>query len=74
MLNGEVSGSSQTRYALDTLLSTVGVPYRILSSLQETEVTAPGRPVYLVVGPIQDPRMDRLAQETAVVLLPNPEP
>ncbi|MGE5619854.1 MAG: polysaccharide deacetylase family protein [Sphingomonadaceae bacterium] len=71
MLGGKAD-EGPARYVLETLLSTIGVPFRYLSDPRDVETGVQGRPVYLVVGPVDDSIVDRLARRTAVVALPGP--
>ncbi len=73
MLDDGTPGSGPAHYALETLLSTAGIPYGFARDLPEATDEAGARCVHLVIGPVEDPRMDGLARESAVAVLPAPQ-
>ena len=72
MLNGNAARSSQARYALEVLLSTVGVPYEFAPDLDEAVGRGSARRAFLVVGQEDTQQIGHLARLTAVVVLPSP--
>lgn len=73
MLGNNTARGGQARYILETLLATAGIPHEFIDQ-QDVETGTSVRCAHLVVGQVDAPVMDRLARETAVVVLPEPNP
>jgi len=71
-LNTPTARGPRARYALETILTTAGLPYQLMYGMDAALERGSVRCAYLVVGGRDDTEIDQLARETAVVVLPNP--
>ncbi len=72
MLNDAAADSERARYALRSLLSTLGLPFEFIPNLDEAIATLTDRQAHLVIGEADPARIACLARKTAVVVVPGP--
>lgn len=71
-MNTPTARRPRARYALETILTTAGLPYQLADGMDAALERGSARCAYLVVGGRDDTEIDQLARETAVVVLPDP--